>query len=262
MISKGKVFLFVLCCIGIAGFNVPGAMAQGARVDICHIPPGNPDNVQTITISENALGAHLDHGDSVGACESEQTAELSESRPQPEAACTCPRPGVWRVTNQDGWMECSVLGRRTMRGEDRNDGAIWILNDDCSTIFSEAYERQREDVIMTRGRECLFFGAAPGEEDGAEAIFDGAYRLENEEFITGEYFMQMSGPGIQCSGYAPFEIEFLEPLSEKNYDRLEETMQKRLEEARETLDEHREQIDKYLEDTDGGKAFGGRNGQE
>jgi hypothetical protein len=149
-----------------------------------------------------------------------------------------------------------------MRGEDRNDGAIWILNDDCSTIFSEAYERQREDVIMTRGRECLFFGAAPGEEDGAEAIFDGAYRLENEEFITGEYFMQMSGPGIQCSGYAPFEIEFLEPLSEKNYDRLEETMQKRLEEARETLDEHREQIDKYLEHTDGGKAFGGRNGQE
>jgi hypothetical protein len=62
--------------------------------------------------------------------------------------------------------------------KDKNDGAIWILNDDCSTIFSEAYEKQREDVIMDRGRNCLFFGTAPGEEDGAEVIFDGAYKVE------------------------------------------------------------------------------------
>jgi hypothetical protein len=262
MTISNKALLFVCCCIGIAEIYTSDAMAQGASVDICHIPPGNPDNPVTITISENALSAHLDHGDSVGKCESEQAVELVEPEPQPEAACTCPRPGVWRVTNQDGWMECNVIGRRTMRGKDRNDGAIWILNDDCSAIFSEAYERQREDVIMTRGRECLFFGTAPGEKDGAEVIFDGAYRLENEEFITGEYYMHMSGSGIQCLGYAPFKIEFLEPLSERKYDRLEETMRQRLEAARETLGEHREQIDEYLEETDGGKAFGGRNGQE
>jgi hypothetical protein len=28
------------------------------------------------------------------------------------------------------------------------------------------------------------------------------------------------------------------------------------------LDEHREQIDRYIAKTDGGKALGGRNGQE
>jgi hypothetical protein len=28
------------------------------------------------------------------------------------------------------------------------------------------------------------------------------------------------------------------------------------------MDEHREQIDEYLEKTDGGKALGGRNGQD
>ena len=38
-------------------------------VTICHIPPGNPNNPHTITISVNALQAHLDHGCYVGSCE-------------------------------------------------------------------------------------------------------------------------------------------------------------------------------------------------
>jgi hypothetical protein len=160
-------------------------------------------------------------------------------------------------------MECNVLGiKRKLRGAGKNDGAIWILNDDCSTIFSEAYEKQREDVLMDRGRDCLFFGAAPGKEEGAEVIFDGAYKVETEEFITGESYLEMSSIGADCSGYRPFEIEFLEPLNEKDYAKLEKKMQKELEKARETLDEHREQIDDYLQETDGGKAFGGRNNQE
>jgi hypothetical protein len=160
-------------------------------------------------------------------------------------------------------MECSALGiKRKDKRADKNDGAIWILNDDCSTIFSEAYEKQREDVIMDRGRDCLFFGAAPGVEDGAEVIFDGAYKVETEEFITGEYHMEMSSMGIDCTGYSPFQIEFREPLKEKDYAKLEKIMQKELEKARAKLDQHREQIDKYLERTDGGKPYGGRFGQE
>lgn len=261
--SNTKTRLFIHCCIGVAGFYAAGAIAAGAKVDVCHIPPGNPDNAHTITISENAVSTHLDHGDSVGACESDQTAESRTSGLRSESACACPRPGVWRVTNLDGWMECNVMGiKRKLKGAGKNDGAIWILNDDCSTIFSEAYEKDREDVLMDRGRECLFFGVAPGEEDGAEVMFDGAYKLETEEFITGEYYMEMSGIGADCSGYRPFEIEFVEPLDEKKYAKLEKKMQKALEQSRETLDEHREQIDAYLEKTDGGKAFGGRNGQD
>jgi hypothetical protein len=54
----------------------------------------------------------------------------------------------------------------------------------------------RADVITDRGRDCLFFGTAPGVEEGAEVIFDGAYKVENEEFITGEYHMEMSGMGV------------------------------------------------------------------
>ena len=264
MTSCRTALVFIHCCIGIAGFCVPGAIAEQAqKVDVCHIPPGNPDNAHTITISENALSAHLDHGDLVGACDSAQTVEVRESGSQSQSECVCPRPGVWRVKNLDGWMECNVLGiKRKLKGADKNDGAIWILNDDCSSIFSEAYEKGSEDVIMDRGRDCLFFGVAPGEEQGAEVIFDGAYKLENEEFITGEYHMEMSSIGADCTGYRPFEIEFLEPLGEKDYAKLEKKMQKELEKTREKLDEHREQIDKYLDKTEGGKALGGINGGE
>lgn len=266
MISNRKALLLIHCCIGIAGFYVPGAIAEEAKVDVCHIPPGNPDNAHTITISENAVSAHLDHGDRLGACDSEPTGdpdptlEVRESGDQPESACACPRPGVWRVTNLDGWMECNVLGfKRKLRGKGKNEGTIWILNDDCSTTFLEPDEKEREYVIMERGRECLYFGFAPGKEEGVEVIFDGAYKLETEEFITGEFYLDMSGLGADCSGYRPFEMEYMEPISEKDYAELEETMQESLGTAGETLEEHREQIDEYLEDTDGGRALGGRN---
>ncbi len=38
------------------------------KLVICHIPPGNPDNSRTISISESAWPAHEAHGDSMGAC--------------------------------------------------------------------------------------------------------------------------------------------------------------------------------------------------
>lgn len=43
-------------------------MSDQGWVTICHIPPGNPSNAHTITISINALPAHLAHGDYIGAC--------------------------------------------------------------------------------------------------------------------------------------------------------------------------------------------------
>ena len=38
------------------------------KVTICHIPPGNPDNEQTITVAKFAVPAHLAHGDYLGEC--------------------------------------------------------------------------------------------------------------------------------------------------------------------------------------------------
>ena len=38
------------------------------KVTLCHIPPGDSANPQTISVGEAAVAAHLAHGDHVGAC--------------------------------------------------------------------------------------------------------------------------------------------------------------------------------------------------
>lgn len=38
------------------------------NVTICHIPSGNPNNAQTITVASSSVDAHLAHGDYLGAC--------------------------------------------------------------------------------------------------------------------------------------------------------------------------------------------------
>ncbi len=38
------------------------------KVTLCHIPPGNPGNAKTKSVSADAVAAHLAHGDYLGAC--------------------------------------------------------------------------------------------------------------------------------------------------------------------------------------------------
>lgn len=50
------------------------AAPETKKVEVCHIPPGNPTNIHTIYIGENSVSAHLDHGDYVGRCSGEDDA--------------------------------------------------------------------------------------------------------------------------------------------------------------------------------------------
>ena len=54
-----------LLLLGMASF---ASAAPAAKIEVCHFPPGNPDNFHTITISEKAFSAHLAHGDLGEAC--------------------------------------------------------------------------------------------------------------------------------------------------------------------------------------------------
>jgi hypothetical protein len=61
--------------IEIIATNVAGSVKQSVsficqtkKITICHYPPGNKNNPQTITISESAWPAHEKHGDKQGAC--------------------------------------------------------------------------------------------------------------------------------------------------------------------------------------------------
>ena len=61
------VLIPAVLLFGITSFASPAA-AGSAKVEVCHFPPGNPDNFHTITISENAFSKHLAHGDLGGPC--------------------------------------------------------------------------------------------------------------------------------------------------------------------------------------------------
>ena len=53
---------------GQSGCNEEYVVAGNGKVDICHLPPGNPTNEQGLSVSVNAVRAHLAHGDRLGDC--------------------------------------------------------------------------------------------------------------------------------------------------------------------------------------------------
>ena len=54
---------------GQAGCSSDYVVGQNNKVEICHLPPGNPENKHTINGSINSVRAHLAHGDWIGACD-------------------------------------------------------------------------------------------------------------------------------------------------------------------------------------------------
>ena len=71
--NRGILTIFGIAIIFAVLFGsiiLEPAMAKPQpKITICHIPPGNPGNAHSITISLNALPAHvMRHGDLIGEC--------------------------------------------------------------------------------------------------------------------------------------------------------------------------------------------------
>ena len=56
--------------MGAYEFETPSCLDGDGdgMVTICHVPPGNRVNARTLSVSENAVPAHLAHGDACGEC--------------------------------------------------------------------------------------------------------------------------------------------------------------------------------------------------
>jgi hypothetical protein len=63
------------------------------KVLVCHIPPGNPANAHTICVGKPAVDPHVaNHGDTLGACETEPTPPPDEPPPQDDPPQDDPPP--------------------------------------------------------------------------------------------------------------------------------------------------------------------------
>jgi hypothetical protein len=64
-----RLLLLLIATIVVVGVR---PVSAEDKVDICHFPPGNPSNVQFITVGASAVPAHLAHGDFLaeeGSCQ-------------------------------------------------------------------------------------------------------------------------------------------------------------------------------------------------
>ncbi|ATX80136.1 hypothetical protein Ga0123461_1723 [Mariprofundus aestuarium] len=89
----------------IAALTVSNAYASGhtEKVAICHLPPGNPENVQNIEIGEPAVEAHLAHGDILGYC-------------PPSEASTTDTTGA-TVSSTPSFVPVKVYSMRSIQGQ-------------------------------------------------------------------------------------------------------------------------------------------------
>ena len=59
-------------CLLVPALGAGADRDSREKVEICHIPPGNPGEAHTIEVNVRALPAHLAHGDVEGPCKSER----------------------------------------------------------------------------------------------------------------------------------------------------------------------------------------------
>ena len=69
--ARGKFLALVTIGLALALSTSGTAQNENHKVDVCHVPPGNPANAHIINVDESAVPAHLAHGDNLGECDVE-----------------------------------------------------------------------------------------------------------------------------------------------------------------------------------------------
>ena len=117
--------LFVVCLVaampfawgagGVTNSTImkPAGMSGGASTDVsakvtlCHVPPGNPSNAQTIVLGRAAVSAHLAHGDYLGECHPACAGVTCTASDQCHVAGTCdPQTGTCSTPNAPNGTAC------------------------------------------------------------------------------------------------------------------------------------------------------------
>lgn len=176
---KKKLILFTMLVTGVVAFGAVAAQA-GEKVDVCHLPPGNPYNWHTIRISVNALDAHLNHGDLEGSCAASCDALCDDGD-----ACT------QDVQSDTEECICRAVPRPPVNCDDGNP---------CTLASCDSIEGCVQDTSILDGNMCD----------------DGDAGTENDLCTGGVCAGRPSGPACPCWTPPEFDAliaQFLEPIA-------------------------------------------------
>ena len=197
--------------VGAVVMLLPSA-TYAAKVDICHIPPGNPANFHTITINVNALSAHLAHGDLGGACNA-QCATLCNDGD----ACTIDDTGDCEQVGCPGEPRAPVdCNDGNLCTTDSCDSAVGCVNtvvvctppDLCtvSCCAPDTGECVDAPIVCPDGEECdLATGqCVPAGCGGACTVFVTSINLKPQAFtsIPIGIFSGLAGADEVCNTLA------------------------------------------------------------
>ena len=126
-----------------------------------------------------------------------QQSDGVQRKSAPKSKCACPKEGHWKVQNLEGWMNCTgPINLKRKLEKVKDEGTIWVLEKDCSSLFGEASKKKDEDVLMERAEDCEYEGTINGEEDGINMVIDVTWTPESNELIKGEMHSNPSLQGI------------------------------------------------------------------
>lgn len=96
---------------GASGEDSGAGEDNTGKITICHVPPGNPANAHTLTVSVNGWNGHQNHpGDFIGACDGSDgepddgNTPPDEGPSDPDDAPVCTPEGS--LCGGDGEAEC------------------------------------------------------------------------------------------------------------------------------------------------------------
>lgn len=116
--------------------------SNSSKIVICHVPGGNPNNGQTITIGSPALKAHLKHGDVLGECNNNATNQTNQTNStQPVNQTNNTQPG--NITNQTNQSNQSSL-------------AIALISPQNLSVHNSSIIPLEFSITNTSLAECFF----------------------------------------------------------------------------------------------------------
>lgn len=222
-----RFLLFFVCLVAAMPFawgadivedlNVEGSNSLNGEVSwdvlkimvtLCHTPPGDPANAQTIVVGQAAVAAHLAHGDSLGACPQVCAGVPSAVPKTGQTACWDGSGTLISCagTGQDGQFQlgASASPRFTDNGNgtvrDNLTGLIWLKDANCFSIHSF------HDWTTALSLSNALAAEACGLTDGSAP---GAWRLPNirelQSLIDYGQFFPALPTGHPFSGVQPHD---------------------------------------------------------